>query len=97
MNKKILNLLHSRRVAKRTVRVRQACAKACGCNHSDKSLVCIVSDIGCRICFLGFCFVEFDNEDVVDMVMQKQYHDLAQGIKVSGNYYAQDGMYILVK
>ena len=64
---------------------------------SDKSLVCIVSDIGCRICFLGFCFVEFDNEDVVDMVMQKQYHDLAQGIKVSGNYYAQDGMYILVK
>ncbi|XP_028405146.1 heterogeneous nuclear ribonucleoprotein 1-like [Dendronephthya gigantea] len=30
----------------------------------------------------GFCFVEFDNEDVVDMVMQKQYHDLAQGIKV---------------
>ncbi|CAB3978067.1 heterogeneous nuclear ribonucleo A B-like isoform X2 [Paramuricea clavata] len=30
----------------------------------------------------GFCFVEFDSEDVVDLVMQKQYHDLAQGIKV---------------
>lgn len=33
--------------------------------------------------FVGFCFVEFDSEDVVDLVMQKQYHDLAQGIKVS--------------
>ena len=31
----------------------------------------------------GFCFVEFDSEDVVDLVMQKQYHDLAQGIKVT--------------
>lgn len=31
----------------------------------------------------GFCFVEFDSEDTVDRVLQKQYHDLADGIKVN--------------
>ena len=34
-------------------------------------------------CRSGFCFVEFESEEVVEMVMTKQYHDLAQGIKVA--------------
>ena len=37
MNKKIQNLLHSRRVAKRTPRVLQACAEACACDRTPLS------------------------------------------------------------
>ena len=43
MNKKILNLLHSRHVDKRTPCVLQACAEACACDRtslSDKPAKC---------------------------------------------------------
>ena len=37
VNKKRLNLLHSRRVTKRTPRVLQACAEACACGRTPLS------------------------------------------------------------